>query len=574
MARQLLSGDEAVALAALHAGVALGTGYPGTPSTEILEAFDALGGRAQWAPNEKVALEVGLGAAFGNARTIVTMKHVGLNVAADPLFTAAYTGVTGALIVVSADDPGMSSSQNEQDNRRYAVAAGLPAIEPSDSQQAYDFFFRSIEISERWHLPVLFRMTTRVCHSKSIVEAPAPGDPVEADGGSGRDGRTAAPAPHFEHDIAGRVMIPAHARPAHRRLRAKLAEITAWAEKDAFEIGLNAIEAGDAKLGIVTSGISYLHAAEAAPGASFLRVGLVNPLAVERIRAFAASVDRCLVIEEGDPVIADELRAAGVAIESKPEMYRFGELDVQRVRRILARDTSPEPAPARGKPPELCPACPYHTVYRTLQKHDCIVAGDIGCYTLGVLPPYRAMDTCVAMGASIGVGLGLRHVLPPEEARRVVSVIGDSTFVHSGISGLVEMAYNPPPTGHVVLVLDNGTTAMTGQQEHPGTGRRLDHGPTNKLSIEGVASAIGIGSVTVVDPYADPEGFERLLLERLAAPELSVIVARRPCILAAADIRRWEQQAAEVRARSAEQEAYDIPAEDSAAGDVTTGDRA
>ena len=555
MDRQLLSGDEAVALAALHAGVALGTGYPGTPSTEILEAFSELGGRAQWAPNEKVALEVGLGAAFANARTLVTMKHVGLNVAADPLFTAAYTGVSGALIVVSADDPGMSSSQNEQDNRRYAVAAGLPCIEPADSQEAYDFFFTAIEISERWKLPVLYRMTTRVCHSKSVVAA-------SADRAAG-DPRVAPPqAPHFEHDIAGRVMIPAHARPAHHRLRAKLAEIAAWGEAGAFDAGLNRIVPGDPKLGIVVSGISCMHAAEAAPGASFLQIGLVNPLPIERARAFVAGVERAVVIEEGDPVIADSLRAAGIAVESKAEMYRFGELDVPRVRRILARDETPEPAPARGKPPELCPACPYHTVYATLQKHDCIVAGDIGCYTLGVLPPYRAMDTCVAMGASIGVGLGLRHVLPEKEARRVVSVIGDSTFVHSGISGLVEMAYNPPPTGHVVLVLDNGTTAMTGQQEHPGTGRTLDHGPTNKLSIEGIAAAIGIGSVTVIDPYADPEGFERLLLERLAATELSVIVARRPCILAAADIRKWEQQAAELRARAPAQAAFDLPLEE------------
>ena len=546
MERQLLSGDEAVALAAFQGGVALGTGYPGTPSTEILEVFSELGGKAQWAPNEKVALEVGLGAAFGGARALVTMKHVGLNVAADPLFTAAYTGVSGALIVVSADDPGMSSSQNEQDNRRYAIAAGLPAIEPADSQEAYDFFFTAIEISERWHIPVLFRMTTRVCHSKSIV---SPRD-------AGK--REPAPSPHFEHDIAGRVMIPAHARPAHRRLRAKLVEIAAWGETCA----LNREEPGDPKLGIIASGISYMHVAEAAPGASILKIGLVNPLPLGRARAFAASVERAVVIEEGDPIIADSLRAAGIAVESKPDMYRFGELDVARVRRILARDVSPEPAPARGKPPELCPACPYHTVYATLQKHDCIVAGDIGCYSLGVLPPYQAMDTCVAMGASIGVGLGLRHVLPESEARRVVSVIGDSTFVHSGISGLVEMAYNPPPTGHVVLVLDNGTTAMTGQQEHPGTGRTLDHGPTNKLSIEGVASAIGIGSVTVIDPYADPEGFERLLLERLAAPDLSVIVARRPCILAAADIRKWEQQAAEFRAKAPAQAVFDLPLEE------------
>ena len=560
MDRKLLSGDEAVALAALHAGVVLGTGYPGTPSTEILEAFSELGGHAQWAPNEKVALEVGLGAAFGSARTLVTMKHVGLNVAADPLFTAAYTGVSGALVVVSADDPGMSSSQNEQDNRRYAIAAGLPMIEPSDSQEAYDFFFSAIEMSERWHLPVLFRMTTRVCHSKSIVTARESGAP----------GREAAPAPHFEHDIAGRVMIPAYARPAHRRLRAKLSEIAAWGESAAAD-KLNRVEAGaphgaaveaGTTLGIITSGVSYMHAREAAPAAKILKIGLVHPLPLERARAFAAGVERCLVVEEGDPILADALRAAGIAVESKSEMYRFGELDVQRVRRIVARDETPEAPPTRGKPPELCPACPYHTVYATIRKLDCIAAGDIGCYTLGVLPPYQAMDTCVAMGASIGVGLGLRHVLPLDQARRVVSIIGDSTFVHSGISGLVEMAYNRPATGHVVIVLDNGTTAMTGQQEHAGTGRLLDHNPTNKLSIEAVAAAVGIESVTVIDPYADPDGFEQLLRDRLASTELSVIVARRPCILAAADIRKWEQQAAAIRATSADQAAFDLPVEE------------
>ncbi len=555
MDRQLLSGDEAVALAAFHAGVSLGTGYPGTPSTEILEAFDALGGRAQWAPNEKVALEVGLGAAFASARVIVTMKHVGLNVAADPLFTAAYTGVSGALIVVSADDPGMSSSQNEQDNRRYAIAAGLPMLEPSDSQEAYDFFFTAVEVSERWKLPVLYRMTTRVCHSKSVVTPAGRGDGASA---APAMGPTPAPATHFEHDISGRVMIPANARPAHRRLRAKLAEIAAWAEA----APINRVERGGPDPGIVTSGVAYLHAVEAAPQASFLKLGMTHPLPLGLARSFAASVDRTVVIEEGDPVLADALRAAGIAVEPGAEMYRFGELDVARVRRILARDTSPEPAPARGKPPELCPACPYHTVYATIRKLDLIAAGDIGCYSLGVLPPYQAMDTCVAMGASIGVGLGLRHALPPEEARRVVSIIGDSTFVHSGISGLVEMAYNPPETGHVVIVLDNGTTAMTGQQEHPATGRRLDHGPTARLSIEGIASAIGIDSVTVIDPYADPDGFESLLRERLAAPGLSVIVARRPCILAAADIRRYEQQAAGLRAAAAaspEQAAFDLP---------------
>ena len=532
--RGLWSGDEAVAMAAKDGDVALGTGYPGTPSTEILEAFSALGGRAQWAPNEKVAFEVGLGAAFAGARVLVTMKHVGVNVAADPLFTAAYTGVDGALVLVSADDPGMASSQNEQDNRRYAVAAGLPMLEPSSSQEAYDFTLAALEMSGRWKLPVILRMTTRVCHSKSIVirrEAPLP----------------PAPPPRFVRDIRGRVMVPAFARPAHRKLRQKLDEIQAWAETSP----LLQLRPGSLALGVVTAGISFQHVREAAPEASVLKLGMVHPLPIDAIRRFASSVERCVVIEEGDPVFADALRAAGIAVESRPEMYRFGELSVERVRRILARDESPEPAAPRAKAPELCEACPYHPVYGALQRMGCIVAGDIGCYTLGVMEPYQAMDTCVAMGASVGVGLGLRHVLPEEQARKVVSVIGDSTFIHSGISGLVEMVYNPPGTGHVLLVLDNGTTAMTGQQEHPGTGRTLEHAATGHVSIEGMSRAAGVKNVDVVDPVKDPKGFEALLARRLASNDLSVIVARRPCILAAADIRQHEKANADRSAAAA-----------------------
>ena len=433
------------------------------------------------------------------------------------------------MIVVTADDPGMASSQNEQDNRRYAVAAGLPMLEPSDSQEAYDFVFRAIEISERWSIPVLFRMTTRVCHAKSVVIRHAAEAPP-------------VPKPRFEHHRAARAMIPANAKPAHRRLRAKLADIADMGRAGSLRgRGQPNRPPVTVTLGMITNpGCRYLHALEAESHASLLRLGLVYPLAIGQARTFAKSVERCVVIEEGDPVIADSLRAAGLEIESKPEMYRFGELDVARVRRILARDTTAgTDAPARQTAGPV-PACPYHPVYRVLRDLDCIVAGDIGCYSLGVLPPYEAMDTIVAMGASLGVGLGLRHVLPEEDARRVVSVIGDSTFVHSGITGLVEMTYNPPPTGHVVIVLDNSTTAMTGQQEHPATGRTLNHAPTTRFSIEGVARAIGIEHVTVIDAFAEAEGFETLLRECLDSKELSVIIARRPCVLAAADIRRWQ----------------------------------
>jgi indolepyruvate ferredoxin oxidoreductase alpha subunit len=532
-----LSGDEAVALAARNAGVALGTGYPGTPSTEILEALSQLGGRAQWAPNEKVAAEVALGVAFAGARALVTMKHVGLNVASDPFFTAAYTGCDGALVIVSADDPGLASSQNEQDNRHYAVAAAVPMLEPADSQEAYDFTAAAVEISERWKLPVLLRMTTRVCHSKAIVASRPVAQP--------------AVAPHFEHNFKARVMIPAYARPAHRRLRAKLAEIAAWNEQS----GLNRVVPGDKSLGIITSGVSYLHARETAPTASVLKLGLTYPLPVEKIRAFAASVKRCVVIEEGDPYLVESIRAAGIAVEGKPEMYRFGELNVPRVRRILAGDTSPEPTPVPGKPPQLCPGCSHRYVFEALHKLDCLVAGDIGCYTLGVLPPFNAMDTCVCMGASIGVGLGLRHVLPADQARRVVSVIGDSTFVHSGITGLVEMVYNPPPTGHVVLILDNSTTAMTGHQEHPGTGRTLEHEPTGKVSFEKLARSLGIENVHVADPSLAPDAFRQLVEDCLANGQLNVIIARRPCLLIAGKIKEYERGAAQACTEAVGQEA-------------------
>jgi indolepyruvate ferredoxin oxidoreductase alpha subunit len=522
---ELVSGNEAVARAAFDAGVSLGTGYPGTPSTEILEAFDGLGGRAQWAPNEKVALEVGLGVSLAGARSIVTMKHVGLNVAADPLFTAAYLDVPGALVVVSADEPGMSSSQNEQDNRRYAVAAGVPMLEPSDSQEAYEFTLRAIEIAERWKKPVMLRMTTRVCHSKTVLR---------------RGGGLSIPSPrpaHFERNIPGLVMIPGYARPAHKRLRAALAQIAAWNET----ADVNRIVAGSPALGIITSGISYQHVREAAPEASVLKLGMTYPLPIELIRRFVSKVERAMVIEEGDPYLAEVVGAVRIRAEGKDAMFRLGELNVSRVRRILAGDISPEPVLPPGKPPALCPGCGHRSVFSALRNLGCIVSGDIGCYTLAVLPPFEAVDSCVCMGASIGVGLGLRHALPPAQAKRVVSVIGDSTFFHSGLTGILEMVYNPPPTGHVVIVLDNGTTAMTGFQEHPGTGRTLDHSATAKASIEGLVRAAGVRNVHVIDQTLDPAAFERLVKECLEKPELTVIVARRDCLLAAKTIREYER---------------------------------
>ncbi|MBN1438518.1 MAG: indolepyruvate ferredoxin oxidoreductase subunit alpha [Anaerolineales bacterium] len=525
--KMLIHGDEALAVAMLDARVALGAGYPGTPSSEILETFSQIGGRGEWAPNEKVALEVALGAAFGGARAVAAMKHVGLNVAADPFFTAAYTGTAGALVVVSADDPGMASSQNEQDNRRYAEAAGAPMLEPADAQETYDFFFTALEIAERWRIPVLFRMTTRVCHSKSVVVrrgAPLP-----------------PPAYGFEHDRRGRVMVPGNARPAHRRLRAKLAEIAEWNE----ESGPNLEISGSRDLGIITSGVSFLHVREAAPEASVLKLGMTYPFPFRKIRAFAAGLKQIVVIEEGDPFLTTAIRANGLPAEGKAEMYRFGELSVERVRRILAGDASPEPAPPPGKPPQFCVGCPHRRTFEILGKMDLIVAGDIGCYTLGVLPPFNAMDSCVCMGASIGVGLGLRHVLPEDQARRVVSVIGDSTFAHSGLTGLAEMAYNPPKTGHVLLILDNGTTAMTGLQDHPGTGYTLGECATTRMDFEAVGRAMGMHKVHTVTQKDSAEDFERLLRDSLASNDLTLIVVRNPCLLAAKKLRARGRAAAE-----------------------------
>ncbi|QBG47055.1 thiamine pyrophosphate-binding protein [Verrucomicrobia bacterium S94] len=515
--RKLMSGNEAVALGAKHAGCALGVGYPGTPSTEILENYARLeDGKAQWAPNEKVAVEVGIGVAFAGTRTIITMKHVGLNVAADPLFTVAYTGVAGGMVLAVADDPGMASSQNEQDSRNYARAAGVPLLEPADSQEAYDMTKLAFEISERWSQPVILRLSTRVCHSKSVVVP---------------FGSEAVPQADYVRDISGRVMIPAYARPAHKRMRAKLAEIEEWNNTE----GPNPIIGNSSRLGIIANGVSALHAQEAAPDAKVMKLGMVYPLPMKAILEFIDSVDECIIIEESDPFIQTEVQAAGGKVRPRLERYRYGELDVTRVKRIIAGDDSEEAVPPRGRPPQLCEGCPHRASFQLLKRIGCIVAGDIGCYTLSVLPPFETMDTCICMGGSIGIGLGMRHVLPEEQARKVVSVIGDGTFIHSGLTGVADMICNRPKYGHVIVILDNGTTAMTGLQEHPGTGKTLDHQPAGKaVSIEATCEAMGVDKVVVLDPSREMEAFEQAVRDALASNDLTVIIARRPCILAVA----------------------------------------
>ncbi|MCQ2378668.1 MAG: thiamine pyrophosphate-dependent enzyme [Victivallaceae bacterium] len=518
MDKQLLSGNEAVALAAFDCGVNLGCGYPGTPSSEILDGFSALGGDAEWEPNEKCALETAIGVALAGGRALVTMKHVGLNVAADPFFTVAYSGTPGGLVVVSADDPGMASSQNEQDNRRYAISAGVPMFEPSDSQECYDFLCAAFLLADQFRSPVLFRMTTRVCHSKCVVVR----------GKSAPDARRSGA---FAIDPKSNVMVPAFARLAHTRLRPDLAALRAPNEENLY----NKIIEKSSDLGIISSGVAYQHAREAAPDASILKIGFTHPLPEKTIREFAAKVKRLVVVEEGDPVLADAVRALGIAIDPAEEIFRFGELNVDRVRKLLAHDASEEPAPrVAPHPPQLCPGCPHRKTFETLRDLGCLVSGDIGCYTLGVMPPFNAIHSCVCMGASVTVGLGLRKMLPENEARRVVSVIGDSTFFHTGINGVVEMVYNRPPTGHLLIILDNRTTAMTGMQENPGTGKKLNHvDPAPRLMPEDIVRGIGVDFVAVVDSTAEQEKFAALVKECLASTRTSVIVVRRPCVIAA-----------------------------------------
>ena len=512
--RKILSGDEAVAYGALACGVSLGCGYPGTPSTEILETLAAIGGRAEWSPNEKVALEVGAGAAIGGGRAIVTMKHVGLNVAADPLFTLTYMGVNGGLVIVSADDPGMASSQNEQDNRNYAKFARLPMLEPSDSQECYDLAIRAFEISEQFKMPVLFRMTTRVCHSRGPVTLSRKTE-------ERRIG-------HYVRDVATKVMIPAFAKKATVRLTKTMHDLADFNEN---ENSLRAVYGNaSSETGIITSGAAFQHVMEAAPDARILKLNMTWPLPMDAIRSFAKSVKRILTVEEGSTFLEEACLTAGIPVERRDEVFGFGELNAGRVKKLLAGDVSADPAGAPGRPPALCPGCPHRKTFQVLHDLGLTVSGDIGCYTLGVLPPYEAIDCSICMGASIGAGLGLRKVLPESEARKVVSVIGDSTFLHSGLTGIAEMVYNKPETGHVVIILDNSTTAMTGLQEHAATGYHLDGSPSPAIRLEEICRAMGADHVDVID-QGDEEAFRTLLESRLAANDASVIIARRPCIL-------------------------------------------
>lgn len=524
--KELLTGNEAIARGAYEYGVKVAAAYPGTPSTEILENFARYPGvYAEWAPNEKVAFEVCIGASLAGARAMVAMKHVGVNVAADPLFTLAYTGVNGGFVLVSADDPGMHSSQNEQDNRFYARFAGIPLLEPSDSREARDMVGLALDISERFDTPVMLRTTTRVAHSQSFVEIKEP---------QPRRLRT------YVKDEKKYLMVPAFARMRRAALEERLAGLMEYSQNTP----VNSIEWGDRSIGIITSGVVYQYVREVLPEASFLKLGMTNPLPKNLIREFAAGVKRLIVVEELGPFIEEQVRAMGLTVSGSEIIPKMGELSPGIIAGKLAEAgilqvkgracagaarRLQEPPEVPGRPPVMCPGCPHRGIFYALRRLNLTVAGDIGCYTLGGLPPLSAMDMCICMGASIGAAHGISKA-DPEMARRTVAVIGDSTFLHSGITGMLNVVYNKGSS--TVIILDNRTTAMTGHQHHAGTGSTLMGDTAPAVDLEALVRALGVKRVRVVDPLELAETMAAVQ-EETAAGEPSVIISRRPCVLLA-----------------------------------------
>jgi len=541
---QLLTGNEAIARAAYEAGVKVATAYPGTPSTEILENISRYKSiYCQWSVNEKVALEVASGASIAGARTLVAMKHVGLNVAADPFMTLSYTGVNGGLVIVSADDPYMHSSQNEQDNRFYAKFAKVPMLEPSDSQEALDMLKAAFEISEQFDTPVLLRTTTRISHSRSLVKLGGKINPDER---------------KYVKDSKKYVMIPAYGRVRHELLLQRWARLSAFSEsKDLNKVYLPGGKNTITKIGIITSGVSYQYAREVFSNVPILKLLITNPLPEKTIRGFAQSKHLILIIEELEPFLEEQIKLMGLdsKIAGKEYFPQYGELNLDIADRVYGQlfgteliselqggakgklDTAPIPASDNNlgellseipqRPPVLCAGCPHRPVFYILKKLRVAVMGDIGCYTLSVLPPLDALDSCLCMGAGIGQALGMEKANPNLKGK-VVSVIGDSTFFHSGITSLIDNTYNNG-TG-LIIILDNRTTAMTGHQVHPGVGKTLSGNDTVELKPEYFAKAAGVKNIRVVDPY-NLKLLEKVLREELERNELSVVVCRRICAL-------------------------------------------
>ena len=514
MTKQLMTGNQAIARGFWEAGGRVVSAYPGTPSTEITENAAKYGElHAEWAPNEKVAMEVSLGAAIAGARSLVAMKHVGLNVAADPLFTAAYTGVNAGLVVISADDPGMHSSQNEQDNRHYGRAAKIPVLEPSNSQEAKDFTKMALAISEEFDTPVILRLTTRIAHSQSLVEVEERQDIALKD---------------YVKDAAKYVMVPAHARKRHIAVEQRLEALAVFSDNSP----LNRMELTcDTSRGIIASGAVYQYVKEVLPEVSVLKIGMSFPLPKKLITEFAAKVDKLYVIEELEPFMEDTIKSWGIAVEGRGIFSPLGEIFAEDIQNKLG-DGSPVPvAETEGipvRPPVLCPGCPHRGVFHVLHQMKLTVSGDIGCYTLGCAPPLSSIDTTVCMGYSVSGAHGMEMARGKDFAKQTVAVIGESTFIHSGITGLINSVYNGGTT--TTLILDNSITAMTGHQENPASGRNAKGEPAPQLDLVTLVKACGVKRVREVDPF-DIKGLRQMLKDELAADEVSVIITRRPCIL-------------------------------------------
>ncbi|MBQ1272106.1 MAG: indolepyruvate ferredoxin oxidoreductase subunit alpha, partial [Clostridia bacterium] len=511
--KKLLIGNQAVAEGLHDGGLGVVSSYPGTPSTEITEflsKFDDI--HSEWAPNEKVATEVAFGASLAGARSACAMKHVGLNVAADPLFTLSYTGVNGGMVICVADDPAMHSSQNEQDSRHYAIAAKVPMLEPADSQEAYTFAKAAFELSERFDTPVLLRICTRIAHSQSIVET---------------EEKIPAVLKDYVKDGAKYIMMPGNAIRRHPMVEARTEAIRELAENCAF----NTVEMNSNEIGIITSGCSYLYVKEVmGDKASILKIGMPHPLPVNLIKDFASKVKKLYVIEELDPIIETHVRALGIDVVGKEIFSLLGEFSQKTIREAFdlpAKEFVASDSDIPNRPPMMCAGCPHRGMFYTLAKNKITVLGDIGCYTLGAVPPLSALDSTLCMGASVS-GLHGFNAARKEAETKSVAVIGDSTFMHSGMTGLVNVAYNG--TNSTTIILDNSITGMTGHQQNPTTGYNIKGDPAAKVDLEALCKALGIQRVRVVDPY-DLKACETAVKEELAAEEPSVIISRRPCVL-------------------------------------------
>ena len=512
--RQLMLGNKALARGLYEAGCSVVSSYPGTPSTEVTEEaakYDEI--YCEWAPNEKVAMEVAFGASLAGKRSFCGMKHVGLNVAADPLFTCSYTGVNAGMVICVADDAGMHSSQNEQDSRHHAVAAKIPMLEPSDSNEALTFAKQAFELSEEFDTPVILKMCTRVSHSQSIVETADRNEPKQRP---------------YEKNIAKYVMMPGNAIRRHPVVEERMRKLTEYAET----CGFNRVEMGSKKLGIITSSTSYQYVKEVfGEKASILKLGMVNPLPEKLILDFASGVEKLVIVEELDPLIETHCKALGLTVTGKDVLPMEGEYSQNLIAEKLGVSVPEykslgETLPNR--PPVMCAGCPHRSIFYVLKKMNLTVLGDIGCYTLGAVQPLGAIDTTICMGASVSGLHGFVKAGDGESAGRTVAVIGDSTFMHSGVTGLINIAYNE--SNSTVIILDNSITGMTGHQQNPTTGYNLKGDPCAKIDLESLCHAVGIKRVRVVDPY-DMEICQAVIAEELAAKEPSVIISRRPCAL-------------------------------------------